>query len=219
MMLPLSIGRQEAAPTRVLAIGAHPDDIEIGCGGTLLKLIEQDALSEVCWVVLSGKPERAEEARLSAEAMLESVPRSEVIVRDFPDGFFPYEGQRIKDFFEGLKADFSPDVVFTHQRADLHQDHRVSCELTWNTFRDHLILEYEVPKYDGDMSAPNAFVPLAERIREQKINHLMNHFESQRSKRWFQEELFSSLLRLRGMECNSPTAYAEAFFCRKAVLA
>ena len=81
-------------------------------------------------------------------------------MRDFPDGFFPYEGQRIKDFFEGLKADFSPDLVFTHQRADLHQDHRVSCELTWNTFRDHLILEYEVPKYDGDMSAPNAFVPL-----------------------------------------------------------
>jgi LmbE family N-acetylglucosaminyl deacetylase len=219
MMLPLSIGRQEAAPRRVLAIGAHPDDIEIGCGGTLFKLIEQDALSEVCWVVLSGEGERAEEARVSAEAMLESVPRSEVIVRDFPDGFFPYEGQRIKDFFEGLKADFSPDVVFTHQRADLHQDHRVSCELTWNTFRDHLILEYEVPKYDGDMSAPNAFVPLAERIREQKIDHLMSHFESQRSKRWFQEELFSSLLRLRGMECNSPTAYAEAFFCRKAVLA
>ena len=126
-------------------------------------------------------------------------------MRDFPDGFFPYEGQRIKDFFEELKADFSPDVVFTHQRADLHQDHRVSCELTWNTFRDHLILEYEVPKYDGDMSAPNAFVPLEERIRERKIDHLMSHFESQRSKRWFQEELFSSLLRLRGMECNSPS--------------
>ena len=219
MMLPLSIGQSESAPRRVLAIGAHPDDIEIGCGGTLLKLIEQEALAEVWWVVLSGKPERAEEARESANALLEGVPRTNVITRDFPDGFFPYQGERIKDFFEELKADLSPDVVFTHQRADLHQDHRVSCELTWNTFRDHLILEYEVPKYDGDMSAPNTFVPLEDHIRERKIDHLIEYFGSQRSKRWFHEDLFSSLLRLRGMECNSPTTYAEAFFCRKAVLA
>jgi LmbE family N-acetylglucosaminyl deacetylase len=219
MMVPLQIGRPEAKPARVLAIGAHPDDIEIGCAGTVLKLIEQAAISEVRWVVLSGDGERANEARRSAEALLHDVPRSEVVVRDFPDGFFPYEGQRIKDFFEQLKADFSPDVVFTHQRADLHQDHRLSCELTWNTFRDHLILEYEVPKYDGDMSAPNAFVPLEERLQRRKIDHLMSHFGSQVSKRWFKEELFSSLLRLRGMECNSPSSYAEAFFCRKAVLA
>jgi LmbE family N-acetylglucosaminyl deacetylase len=217
MMLPLRIG-PEAAPARILAIGAHPDDIEIGCAGTLLKLIEQGAVSDARWVVLSGEGERAREARRSAEVLLERVPRSEVDVRDFPDGFFPYHGQRIKDFFEHLKAEFAPDVVFTHQRADLHQDHRLSCELTWNTFRDHLILEYEVPKYDGDMSAPNAFVPLDERLRQRKIDHLMSHFGSQRSKRWFREELFSSLLRLRGMECNSPSSYAEAFFCRKAVL-
>jgi LmbE family N-acetylglucosaminyl deacetylase len=219
MMLPLRIGRSEAAPARVLAIGAHPDDIEIGCAGTVLKLIEQAAISEVRWVVLSGEGERADEARRSAEALLHGVPRSEVVVRDFPDGFLPYEGQRIKDFFEQLKLDYSPDVVFTHQRADLHQDHRLSCELTWNTFRDHLILEYEVPKYDGDMSAPNAFVPLEERLHRRKLDHLMSHFGSQLSKRWFKEELFSSLLRLRGMECNSPSSYAEAFFCRKAVLA
>jgi LmbE family N-acetylglucosaminyl deacetylase len=218
-MLPLRIGQSEAAPRRVLAIGAHPDDIEIGCAGTILKLVEQGAISEMRWVVLSGDGERAREARRSAEALLERVPRSEVVVRDFPDGFFPYEGQRIKDFFEHLKDDFSPEVVFTHQRADLHQDHRLSCELTWNTFRDHLILEYEVPKYDGDMSAPNAFVPLEERLRRRKIDHLMSYFRSQVSKRWFREELFSSLLRLRGMECNSPSSYAEAFFCRKAVLA
>jgi LmbE family N-acetylglucosaminyl deacetylase len=219
MMVPLQIGRPEVRPARVLAIGAHPDDIEIGCAGTVLKLIEQAAISEVRWVVLSGDGERAKEARRSAEALLHDVPRSEVVVRDFPDGFFPYEGQRIKDFFEQLKADFSPDVVFTHQRADLHQDHRLSCELTWNTFRDHLILEYEVPKYDGDMSAPNTFVPIEERLHRRKIDHLMSHFGSQASKRWFKEELFSSLLRLRGMECNSPSSYAEAFFCRKAVLA
>jgi LmbE family N-acetylglucosaminyl deacetylase len=218
-MLPLRLGQSETEPRRVLAIGAHPDDIEIGCTGTILKLIEQDAVAEVRWVVLSGEGERAREARRSAEALLEDVPQTEVVVRAFPDGFFPYEGQRIKDFFEDLKADFSPDVVFTHQRADLHQDHRLSCELTWNTFRDHLILEYEVPKYDGDMSAPNAFVPLEERLRRRKIDHLMSHFGSQRSKRWFREDLFSSLLRLRGMECNSPSSYAEAFFCRKAVLA
>jgi len=218
-MLPLHIGPSASAPRRVLAIGAHPDDIEIGCTGTLLKLIEQDAVTEVRWVVLSGEGERASEARRSAETLLDTVPRSEVVVRDFPDGFFPYEGQRIKDFFEQLKADFSPDVVFTHQRADLHQDHRLSCELTWNTFRDHLILEYEVPKYDGDMNAPNAFVPLEDHLHRRKIDHLMSHFGTQKSKRWFQEELFSSLLRLRGMECNSPSAYAEAFFCRKAVLA
>jgi LmbE family N-acetylglucosaminyl deacetylase len=218
MMLTLGLGGQ-ATSARVLAIGAHPDDIEIGCAGTILKLIEQAAVSEVCWVVLSGKGERADEARRSAEALLAEVPRSRLVVCDFPDGFFPYEGQRIKDFFERLKVELSPDVVFTHQRADLHQDHRLTCELTWNTFRDHLILEYEVPKYDGDMSAPNTFVPLEEHVGQRKIEHLMTHFGSQTSKHWFREDLFSSLLRLRGMECNSPSAYAEAFFCRKAVLA
>ena len=219
MMVPLTLGRPEASVARALVIGAHPDDIEIGCAGTLLKLIEQSAISEIRWVVLSGEGERAKEARRSAEALLEGVPRSEVVIRDFPDGFFPYEGKRVKDFFEGLKSEFSPDVVFTHQRDDLHQDHRVTCELTWNTFRDHLILEYEVPKYDGDMSAPNAFVPLSERLSQRKIAHLMAHFSSQRSKHWFREDLFTSLLRLRGMECNSPSSHAEAFYCRKAVLA
>ena len=218
-MLPLQLGRPETTAARALAIGAQPDDIEIGCAGTILKLIEQGAVSELAWVVLSGEDGRAEEARRSAEALLEGVPRSEVVVCAFPDGFFPYEGKRIKDFFERLKVDLSPDVVLTHQRGDLHQDHRLSCELTWNTFRDHLILEYEVPKYDGDMSAPNAFVPLSERLGQRKIDHLMSHFGSQRSKGWYGEDVFSSLLRLRGMECNSPSSYAEAFFCRKAVLA
>ena len=218
MMLPLSFGGQNGSTARALAIGAHPDDIEIGCAGTLLKLIESSAVSEILWVVLSGESERAEEARRSAEALLDGVAHSEVRICDFPDGFFPYEGKKVKDFFEGLKAEFSPDVVFTHQRDDLHQDHRVTCELTWNTFRDHLILEYEVPKYDGDMGAPNVFVPLDEEIRQRKIDHLMGHFDSQHSKRWFTAELFSSMLRLRGMECNAPNSYAEAFFCRKAVL-
>ena len=164
MMLPLELSRPGASPARVLALGAHPDDIEIGCGGTILKLIEQGAVAEVHWVVLSGEDERAEEARASAAAMLGDLGRIEIDVCDFSDGFFPYEGKRIKDYFEGLKRELAPDLVFTHQRADLHQDHRTTCELTWNTFRDHLILEYEVPKYDGDMGAPNAFVPISENL-------------------------------------------------------
>jgi LmbE family N-acetylglucosaminyl deacetylase len=218
-MLPLGLGRSGAEPSRLLAIGAHPDDIEIGCCGTILKLMEEDVVSSICWVVLSGEGERAEEARASAEALLSGVPEKRLILRDFRDGFFPYDGGEIKDFFESLKSEFSPDVVLTHQRADLHQDHRVSCELTWNTFRDHLILEYEVPKYDGDMRSPNLFVTLGDDLCRRKVDHLMTHFATQRPKRWFKDDLFSGLLRLRGMECNSPTSYAEAFYCRKALLA
>jgi LmbE family N-acetylglucosaminyl deacetylase len=217
-MLSLELGRSGGAPVRLLAIGAHPDDIEIGCCGTILKLLEEDALSAIGWVVLSGKGERADEARASAEAVLSGVDEKRLMLRDFRDGFFPYDGGDIKEFFESLK-EFSPDMVLTHQRADLHQDHRVACELTWNTFRDHLILEYEVPKYDGDMGSPNLFVPLGEDLRRRKIDHLMTHFASQRPKRWFKDDLFSGLLRLRGMECNSPTSFAEAFYCRKAMLA
>jgi LmbE family N-acetylglucosaminyl deacetylase len=218
-MLPLALGRSERAPLRLLAIGAHPDDIEIGCCGTILKLLEEDALSAIGWVVLSGEGERAAEARASAEAMLAGVGEKRLIIRDFRDGFFPYTGGDLKEFFESLKSEFSPDIVLTHQRSDLHQDHRVTCELTWNTFRDHLVLEYEVPKYDGDMGSPNLFVPLSEDLRRRKIDHLMTHFGTQRPKRWFKEDLFSGLLRLRGMECNSPTSFAEAFYSRKAILA
>ena len=150
--------------------------------------------------------------------LLSDVASSQIIVQDFADGFFPYDGAEIKRFFEQLKADFAPDLIFTHHRRDLHQDHRLSNELTWNTFRDHLILEYEVPKYDGDMGRPNLFVPLDDELCQRKISHLMAHFSTQLSKRWFKEDLFSGLLRLRGMECNSPTSFAEAFYCRKAVL-
>lgn len=218
-MLPLLMGGPDAQPARLLVVGAHSDDIEIGCGGTILKLVEQSAISAICWVVLSGNAERGAEAEASAHALLNGGVEKRVIVRNFKDGFFPYEGGEIKSFFETLKMEFSPDVIFTHQRQDLHQDHRVSCELTWNTFRDHLILEYEVPKYDGDMGSPNLFVPLEDEFCRQKVDHLLDHFASQRDKRWFREDLFSGLLRLRGMECQSPTSYAEAFYCRKAVLA
>ena len=217
-MLPLLARRAGDGPLRLLAIGAHSDDIEIGCGGTILKLIEQGLVSEVCWVVLTGESKRAAEARESADALLGDVPGKRVILKDFRDGYFPYDGAGIKGFFEELKREISPDVILTHQRSDLHQDHRVTCELTWNTFRDHLILEYEIPKYDGDMGVPNFFVPLDESVCHKKVDHLMTHFGSQVSKRWFKEDLFSGLLRLRGMECSSPTSYAEAFYCRKAML-
>ena len=218
-MLGLLLDRRDAAPLRLLAIGAHPDDIEIGCGGTLIRLLETGVVSEACMVVLSGTPDRAAEARASAAALLALADDRRLIVRDFADGFFPYQGNDVKSFFEELKADVSPDLIFTHQRDDIHQDHRLTCELTWNTFRNHMILEYEVPKYDGDMGRPNLFVPLDEEVRGRKIAHLMTHFSSQLVKHWFKEDLFSGLLRLRGMECNSPTSFAEAFYCRKAVLA
>jgi LmbE family N-acetylglucosaminyl deacetylase len=217
-MLPLQMGRPGAAPLRVLAIGAHSDDAEIGCGGTVLKLVRDGAVSAICWVVLTGESTRADEARASAEAMLEGAPEKLILQRDFRDGFLPYQGAEVKGFFEEIKRDFSPDLILTHQRHDLHQDHRTACELTWNTFRDHFILEYEVPKYDGDMGQPNVFVTLDDDICRRKIEHLMTHFGTQVGKRWFKNDLFSGLMRLRGMECNSPTSYAEAFYCRKAVL-
>lgn len=216
-MLPLSLGRAEAAPITLLVLGAHADDAEIGCGGTVLKLIEDGVVGSVCWVVLSGKDERADEARASAETLLANAPDSKILQPGFRDGFFPYDGAAIKAFFEELK-DIQPDLILTHQRHDLHQDHRITCELTWNTFRDHFILEYEVPKYDGDMGRPNVFVPLSEDICGRKIEHLMTHFATQIPRRWFTEDLFSGLMRLRGMECQSPTSHAEAFYSRKAVL-
>jgi len=217
-MLPLLLGRRDdAKPLRVLALGAHSDDIEIGCAGTILRLIADGAVESVCWVVLSGKDARAEEARESAETLLADAPDRQILQPGFRDGFFPYDGAVIKGFFEDLKT-FEPDLILTHQRNDLHQDHRLTCQLSLNTFRDHLILEYEVPKYDGDMGAPNLFVPIDEEIRRRKVEHLMTHFDTQLSRRWFTEDLFTGLLRLRGMECNSPSTFAEAFYSRKTVL-
>jgi LmbE family N-acetylglucosaminyl deacetylase len=203
---------------RVLVIGAHADDIEIGCGGTLLRLAAIYPDAEVLWVVLSAEAGRDEEARLSAAEFAAGFASSRVILGGFRDGFLPYSGDIVKSFFEGLKSEISPDVIFTHQRADLHQDHRLASELTWNTFRDHLILEYEIPKYDGDLGAPNVFVHLDASIVTRKVELLLGRFRSQLDRRWFTEDLFRSLLRLRGMESNSPSGQAEAFYCRKLVL-
>ncbi len=210
------------APTdrlSVLAIGCHADDIEIGCGGTLIELSRRCADLRVVWVVLSAEEERAEEAAASAAAFLDGSVEPRVVLAAFRDGFLPYQGSEVKGLFEQLKAEVAPDLILTHQGGDAHQDHRLASELTWNTWRDHLILEYEIPKYDGDLGRPNVFVPLDEEVSSRKIERLLSHFGSQRSKRWFSEDLFLALMRLRGMECNAPGGYAEAFYGRKIVLA
>ena len=216
-MLTLNLPFDETKPLKVLCLGSHSDDIEIGCGGTILRLLATQPKAEVHWVVFSSNKQREQEARRSADLFLKGAKTKEVIVKDFRDGFFPFDGPIIKEFFEGLKG-FSPDLILTHSRKDSHQDHRQIAELTWNTFRNHLILEYEIPKYDGDMGQPSVFVPLELDTCNRKVEYLMEAFESQRTKRWFQRETFLALMRLRGMECNAPSGYAEAFYCRKLTL-
>jgi LmbE family N-acetylglucosaminyl deacetylase len=204
-------------PLRVLAIGAHADDIEIGCGGTILRLAAASPDLRVDWVVCSAAGPRRDEAAAGADAFLGDVADRKVELGSFRDGFLPYSGAGPKEFFEALK-DRDPDVVLTHHRGDLHQDHRLVGELTWNTFRDHLILEYEVPKYDGDLGAPGAFVHLSEEVARRKVDALVATYASQREKRWFTTDTFLGLMRLRGMESNSPSGYAEAFYSGKAVI-
>lgn len=199
---------------RILAIGCHADDVEIGCGGTLLALTRDFPSLEVTWVVLGAEGARADEARASAESFLGGAARSTVVVHSFRDGFMPYRGEEVKEAFEDLKP-VEPDLVLTHTRADLHQDHRLACELTWNTFRDHLVLEYEIPKVDGDLGSPNLFVPLSEEVAREKVDRILESFASQRDKHWFDAGVFLGLMRLRGMECRAPSGYAEAFFARK----
>jgi LmbE family N-acetylglucosaminyl deacetylase len=203
---------------RILCLGAHCDDIEIGCSATILKLIAEQPETSVTWVVMGSTEVRAQEALESAHALLAPVRKKNIVIKAFRDGFFPYVGADLKAYFEELKRDVSPDVIFTHYREDLHQDHRLMSELTWNTFRDHLILEYEIPKYDGDLGRPNLFVPLDEDLCRRKVDNILGSFRSQADKRWFTADLFRALLRLRGMESNSPSGYAEAFYCRKMVL-
>jgi LmbE family N-acetylglucosaminyl deacetylase len=202
----------------ILALGAHADDIEIGCGGTILDLVDHGQVTAATWVVFSGSQERATEAQASAAAFLDGIVDRSVSVHGFRDGFLPYEGAAVKDVFERLKHEVDPDLVLTHRGDDAHQDHRLVSELTWNTFRNHLILEYEIPKYDGDLGRPNLFVPLDEPTYRRKIELLQKGFPSQQSKAWFTEDAFLALMRLRGMECNAPSRHAEAFVCRKLVL-
>jgi LmbE family N-acetylglucosaminyl deacetylase len=214
-MLRLRFDRFDPPIRHVLCLGAHCDDLEIGCGGTVLGLAEGPNPPAFTWVVFTSDPTREAEALHAAERLLRGTPHPRIIIKKFRDGFLPYEGAAVKEAFEELKGVVAPDLILTHYRDDLHQDHRLISELTWNTFRDHLILEYEVPKWDGDLGVPNVFVPLDEAQCRRKIETILTSFPSQHGKRWFSEELFRSLLRLRGMECNAASHYAEAFYGRK----
>jgi len=207
-----------STPLRVLCIGAHSDDIEIGCGGFVLQLLRAHRRVDITWVVFSAAGTREQEARRSAALFTRRARRTTVIISAFRDGFFPYEGAAIKEVFESLKTIQGPDIVLTHYRDDRHQDHRVLSDLTWNTFRDHLVLEYEIPKYDGDLGVPNLFVPLDPAIGQRKVTYLQRAFGSQRVKHWFDGQTFTGLMRLRGMECRAPGGFAEAFYARKVVL-
>jgi len=202
---------------KILCLGAHPDDLEIGCGGAILRLIEEVPEAQFYWVVFSGNEKRGKEAYEGARVFLKKVKSKKIDVQQFRESYFPFIGAHIKDYFEKLKKEFSPDIVFTHYTNDAHQDHRLVSNLTWNTFRDHFILEYEVPKYDGDLGNPNLYVHLNESDVRRKIKYICDIFGTQKEKQWFTEETFRSILRIRGVESNSPSKYAEAFYCRKIV--
>jgi LmbE family N-acetylglucosaminyl deacetylase len=217
-MRSLSLFGSDPPPRRVLAIGCHADDVEIGCGATLLALTREHPELEVTWVVLGAEGDRAAEARASAEGFLANAAHAQVFVHGFRDAYMPYYGESVKEAFEELKQ-VEPDLVLTHTRADLHQDHRLASELTWNTFRDHLVLEYEIPKVDGDLGTPNLFVPVTDEVAREKIERLVDSFATQRDKHWFDAEVFLGLMRIRGMECRSPSGYAEAYFARKVPVA
>lgn len=214
-MLRLALDHPEDRPLNVLCLGAHSDDIEIGAGGTVLMLLERHRSVRVRWVVLSATGARAEEARASARSFLAAAEESQIEVHDVRDGFFPSEFVRLKELFESLKRGPAPDLILTHQRADHHQDHRITAELTWNTFRNHLILGYEIPKYDPDLGNPNMLVPLSAEIAERKISALMEHFGTQRNRHWFTPETFRSMMRLRGLQAAAPSGLAEAFCAPK----
>ena len=216
-MLKLELGGNRQS-LRVLCLGAHSDDLEIGCVGTLLEWFGKYPAGEVTWAVMSAAGDRAQEARRSANALLRGASRRNILLREFKDGFLPAHFAEAKDLFEELKATEAPDVILTHRLEDRHQDHRLVAELTWQTWRDHLILEYEIPKYEGDLGQPNVYVPVSTRIAKRKIEHLMRHFGSQRSKAWFVPTTFLSLMQLRGIECRAASGLAEAYHVRKAVI-
>jgi LmbE family N-acetylglucosaminyl deacetylase len=201
----------------VLCLGAHCDDIEIGCGGTLIELSRRHPQARFVWAVFAGDEVREQETRAAAAALLAGASVTVEVYR-FRESFFPYVGSQIKDAFESLRSRVTPDLVLTHHLSDRHQDHRMLAELTWNTFRSHAILEYEIPKYEGDLGQPQVYCPLAAESAELKIRTLLECFPSQRGRQWFDAELFRGLLRLRGIECNSPSRYAEAFHARKIVI-
>ena len=206
------------SPLKILLLGAHSDDIEIGCGGVVMRLLRTYPSARFTWVTFSADAQRAAETRAAAEQLLSGGGERTILVEAFRTSYFPHCGEVLKDYFETLKQ-HSPDLIFTHCRHDLHQDHRVINELTWNTFRDHTILEYEIPKFDGDLGVPNVYVPLTRADIERKCNILLDCFPSQRTRQWFTRDTFHALARLRGIECNAPEGFAEAYYGRKICLA
>jgi LmbE family N-acetylglucosaminyl deacetylase len=217
-MMPVALGGGPTAPLRILCLGAHCDDIEIGCGGTLLRLLAERPGSQVHWAVFASNAEREVEARASAKEFLAGAGSSTVVIKSFRESFFPAIWADVKEFFEATKREFAPDVVLCHRRDDFHQDHRTVGELAWNTFRNHLILEYEIPKYEGDLGIPNVFVPLSRAVADRKVELIIRHFASQASRTWFRADTFHGLMSVRGVECNAPESRAEAFYARKVVV-
>jgi LmbE family N-acetylglucosaminyl deacetylase len=217
-MLQLGLGPAVGGPLSLLCLGAHSDDIEIGCGGTLLRLLRERPGSSVTWVVFSATGARREEAQRSADSFLAGAAKADVVLHEFRESYFPYVGATIKDAFEQLKARVTPDVVFSHRNDDMHQDHRVVADLTWNTFRNNLVLQYEIPKYEGDLGTPSVFVPLPRELADRKVTLLQEGFPSQHHRTWFHPDTFHGLMTVRGIECNAPERRAEAFYARKVLL-
>ncbi len=217
-MLAATLGATQGAPLTILCLGAHSDDIEIGCGGSLLRLLGERPGSTVHWVVFSAQGEREQEARQSAQAFLAKAGEIRIMLKSFRESYFPYVATEIKDFFEELKQSLQPGLVFCHRRVDDHQDHRTIAQLTWNTFRNHLILEYEIPKYEGDLTTPNLYVPLSTATAQQKVELILQHFRSQAKRSWFRAETFQAVMALRGVECNAKDGWAEGFHARKVVI-
>jgi LmbE family N-acetylglucosaminyl deacetylase len=212
-MLPFTLTHHPEG-LRVLLLGAHCDDIEIGCGATIMRLKKDFKLTAVKWVVFTSNSIRREEARKCADVFLKGVSSTEVLIHDMRDGHLPFAGAKVKENFEELKG-FKPDIIFTHARHDRHQDHKLLADMTWNTFRDHTIMEYEIPKYEGDLGHPNVFVTIDVKTAEAKADAIVDGYPSQGSKQWFDKETFLSLMRIRGLECASPTKYAEGFYVSK----
>lgn len=217
-MQPFQLVKSKQKEQSFLFIGAHCDDIEIGCGGSVIQLAAQNPTAQFHWVVLSSTPDREQEAIKSAEKLLADVKNKTIEIKQFEGSVFPYIGREIKTYFEELKSKVNPDLIFTHYRHDLHQDHRITAEITWNTFRNHTILEYEIPKYDGDLASPNVFIPLSEEQYKSKIDHLMSHFDSQKNRQWYTRETFLATMRIRGIESNADSGYAEGFYGKKLLI-
>jgi LmbE family N-acetylglucosaminyl deacetylase len=217
-VLPLILPRGSGGPLKLLCLGAHSDDIEIGCGGTILRLISEVPNLAVRWVVFSASRLREAEARDSAATFLRGVAEARIDVGTFRDGYFPFQGAEIKDYFEAIKSEFDPTLILTHWTDDAHQDHRLIAQLTHNTFRNHLVLEYEVPKYDGDLGNPVVFMPLSRDQVRQKVEIISRYFPSQTARSWFSDETFLAMARLRGVGCRAPDGVAEAFYAKKIVL-